>query len=162
LRRIIDAIGEVATEASLAELRASLDLLHGRLACMDTTQQQQVELLELISTTVQDNANLHDGVVRQLATMEHCLDATMKALANLQVCSSSPEEDDADLEVCVVTGKGTLRPAQVTWTGNTVGASLASPTGGGSPKGDHDGVVAWRQRNFGGRCHRCFRWRWWR
>jgi hypothetical protein len=51
---VLDAMAEAmtTTEASLHELRASLDLLHGNVARIDTTQQQLVAQLDLISEAV--------------------------------------------------------------------------------------------------------------
>jgi hypothetical protein len=53
---IIDKMGETAatTEASLKEIRYAVDLLHGRLAIIDTTQQLLVAQLGLISDAVKD------------------------------------------------------------------------------------------------------------
>lgn len=136
-------MGEAATttEASLTELQASLDLLHGRVACMDTTQHQLVAQLGLIATAVQDSARMHDDAARQFAVLEQRLDASTQAMADLRVRAPYPEEDEADPADCVVIGKGTLRTAHVTWAGNTEGASSATHAGD-SPCGGSDGLSA--------------------
>jgi hypothetical protein len=55
---VLDAVGEAAatTAASLTEIRAGLDLLHGQLACIDATQQQLVGQIDIIVAEVQDGA----------------------------------------------------------------------------------------------------------
>lgn len=75
------------TEASLAELRSSLDLLHGRVACIDTTQQQLVAQLGLIATAVQDGAKLHDDAARQFAALNSRLEAASQVMERLRVRS---------------------------------------------------------------------------
>jgi hypothetical protein len=128
-----------ATEASLAELRAGLDLLHGQVASMDTTQKQVLAQLDLVATAVNDGAKFHADAARQFAALEHRIEAATQAMASVRVRSPSPEEDDADPKESVHTGKTTLRPAHVTWTGNTAGASSATP-GGGAPRNESDGL----------------------
>jgi hypothetical protein len=128
---VLDAMEETAatTAAAINELRANLDLLHGRLACVDTTQQQMVAQLGLISTAVQDSAKLHTDAARQHAVMEERLETTVQALQRLRARSPSPEEDDPDPEERLITGKGTLQKTHVTWTGDTAGASSAATSG---------------------------------
>jgi phage shock protein A len=54
------------TESSIHELCASLDLLHGNMARIDTTQQQLWEQMGLVSTAVESSAKANDAVARQL------------------------------------------------------------------------------------------------
>jgi hypothetical protein len=143
---VLDAMEETAatTAAAINELHANLDLLHGRLACVDTTQQQMVAQLDLISTAVQDGAKLHTEAARQQATMEERLAATVKALERLRARSHSREEDDPDPDEVMVMGKGLLQKAHVTWTGDAAGASSAATggsTGGGDSGSPRDGGV---------------------
>jgi len=114
------------TKASLTELRASLDLLHGRVAVIDTTQQSLVAQLGLIAGAVQEGAKIHADAARQLAALGNRLGLTSQAMERLRVRSPSQEEDDSYPADCVVVGKGTLRPTHVGWTGNTTGASSAA------------------------------------
>jgi hypothetical protein len=53
----LEAMGEAAatTEASIHELRASLDLLHSNIARIDTTQQQLAAQLGLIADGVRES-----------------------------------------------------------------------------------------------------------
>lgn len=118
--------GTATTKASLTELRASLDLLHGRVAVIDTTQQSLVAQLGLIAGAVQEGAKIHADAARQLAALGNRLGLTSQAMERLRVRSPSQEEDDSDPADCVVVGKGTLRPTHVGWTGNTTGASSAA------------------------------------
>jgi hypothetical protein len=57
-----------STEASLHELRASLDLMHGNVARIDTTQQQLVAQMDLISAAVENGAKTNADVVRRRRT----------------------------------------------------------------------------------------------
>jgi hypothetical protein len=79
-------MGEAAavTEASLNEVRSSLDLLHGRVACIDTTQQQLVAQIDIIATAVQDGARLHTDAARQFAVMDTRLAEITDAMARLR------------------------------------------------------------------------------
>jgi phage shock protein A len=58
-------------EASIHELRASLDLLHGNVARIDTTWQQLLEQMGLVSAAVESSGKANDVVARQLAALEH-------------------------------------------------------------------------------------------
>lgn len=144
-------MGEASTTtaAALTEVRQSVDLLHGRVASIDTTQQQLVEQLDLISAAVDDGAQINATTTRQLAAIEERLAATFARLDRLQGRSPSPEEDDLDPKDCVVTGKTTIETVRASWTGNTHGASASTqvPSGHGdelrSPRaGIGDGVGA--------------------
>jgi hypothetical protein len=64
-----------STEASLHELRASLDLLHGNVARIDATQQQLVAQLDLISAAVENSAKTNANAARQMAELQRRLDA---------------------------------------------------------------------------------------
>jgi hypothetical protein len=109
---IIDKMGEivVTTEASLKEIRSAIDLLHGWLAIIDTTQQSLVSQLVLISDTVKDGATKHVEAARYFASLDEHLNASMKAMEQLRV--RLPEKDDPDPEAAggAVHEKGTLRP----------------------------------------------------
>jgi hypothetical protein len=120
-------MGEAAasTEAAIHELRASLDLLHGNVARIDTTQQQLVAQVDLMSAAVQDGAKTNADTVRQLTALQDRLLAVTHGIDRVHGRPPSPEEDDADPDQAVLAGKATMRPAQVTWTGDTPGASSA-------------------------------------
>jgi hypothetical protein len=60
----------VTTEASIHELHASLDLLHGNVARIDTTQEQLKEQMALVSAAVESSAKANDVVTCQLAALE--------------------------------------------------------------------------------------------
>ncbi|KAK1681148.1 hypothetical protein QYE76_041996 [Lolium multiflorum] len=140
-------MGEAAavTEASLTEIRSSLDLLHGRVACMDTTQQQLVAQLGLIAAAVQDGAKLHNDAARQFSSLDARLAEITQGMERLRGRCPSPEEDDPDPGDCLVMGTGTLRTTRVTWTGDAPGASTAAKSGVastvtmGSPRDTTDG-----------------------
>jgi hypothetical protein len=132
------------TEASIQELRASLDLLHGNVARINTTQQQLMEQMGLISAAVENSTKANDAVARQLAALEHRLVNNTQPMDCDRGCPPSLEEADADPEAGVVTGKATLRPAHVKWTGNTPGASSAAGPGGegdGHYNNGSDGIL---------------------
>jgi hypothetical protein len=113
-------MGEAAasTEAAIHELRASLDLLHGNVARIDTTQQQLVAQVDLMSAAVQDGVKTNTDTVRQLTALQDRLLAATQGIDRVHGRPPSPEEDDADPDQAVLAGKATLRPAQVTWTGD--------------------------------------------
>jgi septal ring factor EnvC (AmiA/AmiB activator) len=58
------------TEASLNKIRASLDLLHGNLARIDTTQQQLKEQLGLLADGMQESTRRHDEAARRLEALD--------------------------------------------------------------------------------------------
>jgi hypothetical protein len=93
---IIDKMGETAatTEASLKEIRSAVDLLHGRLAIIDTTQQLLVAQLGLISDAVKDGATKHADAARYFASLDERLTVSTQAMERLHV--RLPEEDDPD------------------------------------------------------------------
>jgi hypothetical protein len=126
---------------------------------------------------------MNTDTVRQLAWLEQRCDSTTQAVERIHARSPSPEEDDPDLDEHVITGKGTLKPAHVTWTGDTPGVSVAAharsgqdedkssprtagathtaPGGGGFPGGGRRGSVG--ERRGDGRRWRRWIWRsWWR
>jgi hypothetical protein len=119
----------ITMEASIHELRASLDLLHGNIARIDTTQQQLKEQMALASTAVESSAKANNAVARQLAALEQQIMRTSQPLDHDRGRPPSPEEDEADPEMHVGVGKAMVRSAHVTWTGNTPGASSASSLG---------------------------------
>jgi hypothetical protein len=59
------------TEALIHELRASLDLLHGHVARIDTTQQQLLAQMGLVSVAVENSGKASEAVARQLAALEN-------------------------------------------------------------------------------------------
>jgi hypothetical protein len=91
-------MGEAAasTEAAIHELRASLDLLHGNVARIDTTQQQLVAQVDLMSAAVQAGAKTNADTVRQLTALQDRLLATTQGIDRVHGHPPSPEEDDAD------------------------------------------------------------------
>jgi hypothetical protein len=131
-------------EATIHELHTSLDLLHGNIARIDINQQQLLVQVDLISVRVQDDAKTNADTVHQLTALQDHFDAATPGTVWAHGRTPSPEEDDADLDDIIIAGKATLRPAHVTWTGNSAGASSAQPAatsggdgllGGGRPGG---------------------------
>jgi hypothetical protein len=118
------------TETSIHELRASLNLLHGNVARIDTTQQQLLEQMGLVSAAVESSGKANEAVARQLAALENQIFNSNHSVDRDKGRSPSPEEDDADPAARAHIGKATLRAAHVTWTGNTAGASSASAASG--------------------------------
>jgi hypothetical protein len=154
---VIDKMGEIAVtmEALLKEIQSAIYLLHGWLAIIDTTQQSLVAQLVLISDAVKDGAVKHVEVARYFTSLDERLNASTKVMEQLRV--RLPEEDDPDPEAAggAVHGKGTLWPAQVTWIGNSPGASFASQTAGAhvtddfiapcpSMNGTHEGGIGFQ------------------
>jgi chromosome segregation ATPase len=111
------------TEASIHEIKASLDLLHGNLARIDTTQQQLMAQLGLLSDGVQESTRRHDEAARHLEALDHRVGSAAPTRDLSRGRPPSQEEDDADPGDHAPHGKATLRPAHVTWTGNAPGAS---------------------------------------
>jgi hypothetical protein len=108
---VLDVMGEAAatTSASLTEIRVGLDLLHGRVACIDTTQQQLVAQIDLIGATVQDDAELHADAARQFALLDARITAINQGMERLRARSPSLEEDVSNLDERRVTGTSTQR-----------------------------------------------------
>jgi hypothetical protein len=114
-----------ATEASLKEIRSAVDLLHGRLAVIDTSQQSLVAQVNIMAAAIQDAAKTNAATARQLARMDERLEAQAQALEHFHDQPPSPEEDDPDPDVTAIAGTGTLKPAGVAWQGETAGASAS-------------------------------------
>lgn len=114
------------TTAALTEIRSAVDLLHGRIAVIDTTQQSLVTQLGLIADAVQEGAKMNSTAARQLAMLDTRLDAQSQAMERLRLQPPSPDENDPDPDACKVTGKSTLRPTQVAWTSDAPGAPSAA------------------------------------
>jgi hypothetical protein len=68
---VLDAMGEVAdaTSAVLKQLQTSLDLLHGVVAGVDTTQQQMRAQLDHQAAAISDSATKHDDTTRILQAL---------------------------------------------------------------------------------------------
>jgi hypothetical protein len=125
------------TEASIHEIRASLDLLHGNLARIDTTQQQLMEQLGLLFDGVQESTRQHDEAARRLEALDHRVGSAVPTRDLSRGHPPSLEEDDADPGEHAPHGKTTLHPAHMTWTGNAPGASSTSSLpGSGDGQGD--------------------------
>jgi hypothetical protein len=118
---VITAMGEAAatTATALTEIRSAVDLLHGSVSVMDTTQQSLVAQLNLIAVAVQEGAKANADAVRHLASLDQRVNNTSQALKRIQY--SSPEEDDPDPVDSMVAGKGALHTTAATWTGNAPG-----------------------------------------
>jgi hypothetical protein len=131
-----------------------LDLLHGHVARIDTTQQQLLEQMGLVSAAVENSGKASEAVARQLAALENRISTSTQPMDRDQGHPPSPEEDEADPTVAVGIDKATLRPAHVTWTGNTPGASSAVSLGAeGDVQYHHggDGIMGGgRPRGAGG------------
>jgi hypothetical protein len=93
---VITAMGEAAATMGIAltEIRSAVDLLHGRVLVMDTTQQSLVAQLNLIAVAVQEGAKANADAVRHLASLDQRVNNTSHALKMIQY--PSPEEDDPD------------------------------------------------------------------
>jgi hypothetical protein len=83
---MLDAMGDVAetTAAAITELWQSLDLLHGRVASVDTTQQNLVAQMGLISDAVKAGSQMNLAATRQLTVIEDKLTETFARLDRLQ------------------------------------------------------------------------------
>ncbi|CAM0957818.1 unnamed protein product [Alopecurus aequalis] len=135
-------MGETAatTEDSLAELRSSLDLLHGAVARIDTAQQQMRAQMDAQALAVQEGSRLQDATARTLAKLADRLDA------NERGCHSpaSPEEDDPDPEVIQSSDTTVMHTVKPNWKGNTAGAGTSAAAARGSAElggGVGDGVL---------------------
>jgi hypothetical protein len=119
-------MGEAAatTATALTEIHSAVDLLHGRVSVMDTTQQSLVVQLNLITVAVQEGAKANADAVHHLASLDQRVNNTSQALKRIQY--PSPEENDQDPVDSMVVGKGALHTTSATWTGNAPGASLAA------------------------------------
>ncbi|KAK1617156.1 hypothetical protein QYE76_022673 [Lolium multiflorum] len=92
------------TATKLKEVRSAVDLLHGRMAVIDTTQQSLVAQLAIIAKAVKDGSLAQAENTRHFAAMERRLEETIATLARPHVPSPSREEDDADPVDVVITG----------------------------------------------------------
>lgn len=126
-------MGEEAgvTNTALTEIRSAVDLLHGRLAVIDTTQQSLMAQVNIMAEPVKDAAKTNADTVRHLSLLDQRLDSTSHTLERFTARSPSPEEDDPNPGDEAARGKSTLKTARVTWTGDTPGASSAGKLAGG-------------------------------
>ncbi|KAK1650696.1 hypothetical protein QYE76_068501 [Lolium multiflorum] len=122
-------MGEKADEtaATLKQLQASLDLLHGVVGGVDTQQQQQRAQLDLQATAIADSTVKHEDTAKIL----HALMVRLKIPdPGLQVEEEEPEHYEID-----PVGHGKATHNYVPWLGNTPGATTsaagAGPSGGG-------------------------------
>jgi hypothetical protein len=141
---VLEAMGEAAatTSAALTEVRSAVNLLHGRLAVNDTTQQSLVVQLGIITESVNERSLQNAEAARQFTVIEQRLEETSATLARLHERSLSPDEDHADPKSDTISRKGTLRTTHATWSGNTTGAGTSSVAhASDSPSGDGDGLL---------------------
>ncbi|KAM0887617.1 hypothetical protein ACQ4PT_028880 [Festuca glaucescens] len=145
-------MGEVSatTATELKEVRSAVDLLHGRMAVIDTTQQSLVAQLAIIAEAVKDGSLAQAENTRHFAAMERRLEETIATLARPHVPSPSREEDDADPVDVVVTGHSKVSSTHVSWMGDSVGAGTSSVArAGDSPHGDGDGLLGGNNHGAG-------------
>jgi hypothetical protein len=76
---------------------------------------------------VENSGKASEAVARQLEALENRIAHNTHPMDREQ--SRPPEDEEVDPTVAVGVGKATLRPAQVTWSGNTPGASAAASLG---------------------------------
>lgn len=128
-------MGEAAaiSAAGIKEVCAAVDLLHGRLAVVDTTQQSVVAQLSIIAESVQAGSLTQAANARQFEAMERRLEEAIATLARLHVRPPSPEEDDADPDDAIITDRGKVTTTHVLWTGDTAGAGMSSAHHTGEP-----------------------------
>ena len=82
----------VISEAELAKLHSTLDLLHGAVTRIDTAQQQMQTQIDTQAEAVQESARLHDATVHALNKFTECMDAFKTGAQT----SRAWEEDDPD------------------------------------------------------------------
>ncbi|KAK1607032.1 hypothetical protein QYE76_030705 [Lolium multiflorum] len=146
-------MGEAAasTTNELKEVRSAVDLLHGRLAVIDTTQQSLVAQMNIIAETVRDGSLAQAASTRQFAAMERRLDEAMATLAQLHKRSPSQEEDDADPDEVLVRGKSKVTPTHTTGMGDTAGAGTSSAAHADDPlRAERDGLLRGNSGGTGG------------
>ncbi|KAK1603585.1 hypothetical protein QYE76_017483 [Lolium multiflorum] len=146
-------MGEVSatTATELKEVHSAVDLLHGRMAVIDTTQQSLIAQLAIIAEAVKDGSLAQAENTRHFAAMERRLEETIATLARLHVPSPSREEDDADPVDVVVTGHSKVSSTHVSWMGDSVGAGTSSVArAGDSPHEDGDGLLGGNNHGAGG------------
>jgi hypothetical protein len=120
------------TSAALKKLEASLDLLHGVVASVDSRMQQLRSQLDLQAAAIADSTGKHEDTAKIL----HAL------MVRLKIPDPDPGEDEADEE----RDRGPKREpadrgkAKQLWCGNTPGASMS--TAGAALTGDGGGVDA--------------------
>jgi hypothetical protein len=133
-RAVIAAMTETAAEtsAALKKLEASLDLLHGAVASVDSRTQQMRSQLDLQAAAIADSTDKHKDTAKIL----HAL------MVRLKIPDPDPGEDEADKEL----DHGSEREpadrgkAKQIWPGNTPGTSTS--TAGAALPGDGGGVDA--------------------
>jgi hypothetical protein len=146
-------MGEAAASsaAELKEVCSAVDLLHGRTAVIDTTQQSLIAQMSIIAESVKDGALAQAANMREVAAMEHRMEEAIAPLARLHMRPPSPEEDDADSDAVTITGHGKVTATHVSWMGNTAGAGASSAVQAGSSQpGDGDGLLGDNTRGAGG------------
>jgi hypothetical protein len=146
-------MGEAAASsaAELKEVCSAVDLLHGRTAVIDTTQQSLIAQMSIIAESVKDGALAQAANMREVAAMEHRMEEAIAPLARLHMRPPSPEEDDADSDAVTITGHGKVTATHVSWMGNTAGAGVSSAVQAGSSQpGDGDGLLGDNTRGAGG------------
>ena len=139
-----------AAQTEWAKIHSALDLLHGAVARIDTTQQQMRAQIDNQAEAVQESARLHDATTRALSKFTERLDAFDPGGQQ----SPPHEEDELDPEAEVIQGSGnsTLHPIAPNWRGTTPGGSSSAGAGGGRQAAGTGGGD--RRRNY--------RWRGWR
>src|SRR4051812_20700245 len=101
-------MGEAAnqTEATLAQIQSSLDLLHGCVANIDTNQQQLRTQVDHQAAAIADSSIKHDDTARVLAALVAKLETMGRGAAD----KPPHEEAEPDPRDTNAAGKGVCHP----------------------------------------------------
>jgi hypothetical protein len=119
------------TRATLDQLQASLDLLHGVVAGVDTAQQQMRAQLEHQAAAIEASSTKHDDTTR-------ILQALMTKLGLLEGAPTRASPEEPETEVIFNAGHSLNRPSSPRWLGNTAGATSSNTNKGPAAGGDFD------------------------
>ncbi|KAK1693348.1 hypothetical protein QYE76_010045 [Lolium multiflorum] len=121
-------MGEAAeeTRTTLDRLQSSLDLLHGVVAGIDTTQKQMRVQQEHQAAAIDASAAKHDDTARILQSLLIKLNLLDKG----ETTSPPADNHNPDSSILINAGHSITQPTSPHWVGNTAGA-----TSSGAPKG---------------------------
>ncbi|KAK1678256.1 hypothetical protein QYE76_039104 [Lolium multiflorum] len=130
-------MGEKAdeTSATLKQLQASLDLLHGVVAGVDTQQQQLRAQLDLQATAIADSAVKHDDTAKILHALMVRLKIPDPDPGEAEYHGEEEVEEHERGEVDTM-GRGKTAHNHSRWLGNTPGASTSAAATGPLEGGD--------------------------
>lgn len=128
-------MGEVAeeTRAMLDRLQSSLDLLHGVVAGIDTTQKQMRAQQEIQAAAIESGATKHDDTARILQSLL----TKLNLLEPGEAARRQAEEVD---NIIINTGDTTTQPASPHWVGDTAGATSSGAAHSKGPTFDPGGA----------------------